>query len=959
MPVSTQPMENIQSHLASLNPNPEMQSNHKSHSLQNQARILGKLRDNVVQFITNGTNISLPPHQITLIEERLRQVFPFVRTPTHPAYASMIYRAITDLNEEGGSSEESISEYILAKFEDLPWAHETYLSHHLNKLSVNGEIVCTSSNCYLIPGLILQPNPAKGEVMKKRGRETGENVIQEETMVEYRITEVNGDHNFSEEENIDVSGKRNMKQGRKGLVVYDEDEVTEVEADGIERENVVRGCEVQVVEEQGEERVQEVSVEESKLEKCDHESLEARAQVSLDEQHSMMAEGRTSPDDWQIVETVRKFSAKKQLTDSVAAHLSLEECQGEVGSGMLSLDHHYDDTKLIIVPYDSGSAEPAVKEKRKRTILPAIECVLVCGLETKMLEQPKILTKNSHWKRKLICQSTESVVVSSDSLTSQLVLEHEQEHGHQALGRSKTKILAKSRSLCKSSNIEDRQAGGSGVRKISWQLVKDESSNRIKIFHTARNREDKTGQRETVKVLNLENSVLIEQSVVEEQQASGLQLEKKNDLHDDLRRLREEMTSHELEPPTSALREEHLAPDDQHCQQQRKQLKKPGRKSREGSSCRPESGNDPTVGSRSLEDQDKQQQQLLGHRGLPGSDPQIAACSEQAFLSDDHPQQQQQVKQPKKRGRKKRLERLSIPGSGPYPVTESFTAIPQHEQQKQYLNRIVPCSDPQTAPSKDLSLLSDGMYKQQQLAQPKTRGQKRRQETLQGQIPCSPVSGTDPRTESVFLEDCKQQKMQGRKKQESHQDQTSCSPVIEIEPMVVSISLQGQHEQQELVQELSAYGSEPQTASHTKLDLPSDNQNYKRVQNDQQGNQQFQSLVGSSDAEPLPIFITEDTRLPSVDQHPQLLVEKSKYRGRGRPPRRKPETNSITVDLASSQHQQQDKVEGHLDSASVPCTIIEGVVFPSNLHHQQQVKRLERRRRGRPPKRKPVRDTEG
>ena len=53
----------------------------------------------------------------------------------------MILRAIAEVGGEDGLSEESISEFIVNEYEDLPWAHSAYLRRHLGKLCENGELV--------------------------------------------------------------------------------------------------------------------------------------------------------------------------------------------------------------------------------------------------------------------------------------------------------------------------------------------------------------------------------------------------------------------------------------------------------------------------------------------------------------------------------------------------------------------------------------------------------------------------------------------------------------------------------------------------------------------------------------------------------------------------------------------------------------------------------------------------
>ncbi|KAF8011170.1 hypothetical protein BT93_J1708 [Corymbia citriodora subsp. variegata] len=96
---------------------------------------------------TNGMPAS---HSQNSIEKRLSKLFPTFQTPDHPTYALMIHRAIQELNEEGGSSEESISKFIKAEYRDLPWGHASLLSHHLMKLSECGEIISTPANRYTL-----------------------------------------------------------------------------------------------------------------------------------------------------------------------------------------------------------------------------------------------------------------------------------------------------------------------------------------------------------------------------------------------------------------------------------------------------------------------------------------------------------------------------------------------------------------------------------------------------------------------------------------------------------------------------------------------------------------------------------------------------------------------------------------------------------------------------------------
>ncbi|CAK7349612.1 unnamed protein product [Dovyalis caffra] len=73
-------------------------------------------------------------------------------TPEHAPYSEMIHRAIDHALKEGkGSSQASISLYLKSQYHDLPWAHESFLSHHLALLATKGEITITPNGCYMFP----------------------------------------------------------------------------------------------------------------------------------------------------------------------------------------------------------------------------------------------------------------------------------------------------------------------------------------------------------------------------------------------------------------------------------------------------------------------------------------------------------------------------------------------------------------------------------------------------------------------------------------------------------------------------------------------------------------------------------------------------------------------------------------------------------------------------------------
>lgn len=66
----------------------------------------------------------------------------------------MIESAINELGEEGGSSEESISQLIRKEYLDLPWAHDALLKHHLGNLCEDGSIIKTYNGLYMFQNVV-------------------------------------------------------------------------------------------------------------------------------------------------------------------------------------------------------------------------------------------------------------------------------------------------------------------------------------------------------------------------------------------------------------------------------------------------------------------------------------------------------------------------------------------------------------------------------------------------------------------------------------------------------------------------------------------------------------------------------------------------------------------------------------------------------------------------------------
>ncbi|XP_039018936.1 uncharacterized protein LOC120150312 isoform X5 [Hibiscus syriacus] len=128
------------------------------------------LEDAIIAELSASTNPSMAIDP-ELVHLRLQQLFPTFQTPSHPPYSSMIRQAILKLNEECGSTEEAISRHLEKEYMGLPLAHASFLSHHLKKLSSDGELVCVGNERYMInvDGEIIE-NVEKGDQALVQGK---------------------------------------------------------------------------------------------------------------------------------------------------------------------------------------------------------------------------------------------------------------------------------------------------------------------------------------------------------------------------------------------------------------------------------------------------------------------------------------------------------------------------------------------------------------------------------------------------------------------------------------------------------------------------------------------------------------------------------------------------------------------------------------------------------------------
>ncbi|KAL5573864.1 hypothetical protein UlMin_023461 [Ulmus minor] len=84
-----------------------------------------------------------------------------------PPYSQMIIDAIEALNEKKGSNKSTISKHIESTHGNLPAGHSTLLSHHLNKMKENGELVFWKNN-YSKPDPNAPPRRGRGRPPKPR-----------------------------------------------------------------------------------------------------------------------------------------------------------------------------------------------------------------------------------------------------------------------------------------------------------------------------------------------------------------------------------------------------------------------------------------------------------------------------------------------------------------------------------------------------------------------------------------------------------------------------------------------------------------------------------------------------------------------------------------------------------------------------------------------------------------------
>ncbi|KAH6820584.1 hypothetical protein C2S53_011145 [Perilla frutescens var. hirtella] len=144
-------------------------STHKT-LLHNHNKPMKNLQDFVFKVAEAHINAPLPPPAETLLRDRLHRFVSHYVTPEHPPYSAMIINALQELNEKGGSSEESISWYLERKYDNLPWAHSVLLKHHLEKTCESDDIVETRTKKYRLAGSLNSSTKSKSKPPPRKWR---------------------------------------------------------------------------------------------------------------------------------------------------------------------------------------------------------------------------------------------------------------------------------------------------------------------------------------------------------------------------------------------------------------------------------------------------------------------------------------------------------------------------------------------------------------------------------------------------------------------------------------------------------------------------------------------------------------------------------------------------------------------------------------------------------------------
>lgn len=86
---------------------------------------------------------------------------------TLPQYPELIISAIEAVDDKNGANKTTISKHIESIYGQLPAAHSTLLSHHLNRMKQSGQLVLFKNN-YLKPDPNAPPRRGRGRPPKAK-----------------------------------------------------------------------------------------------------------------------------------------------------------------------------------------------------------------------------------------------------------------------------------------------------------------------------------------------------------------------------------------------------------------------------------------------------------------------------------------------------------------------------------------------------------------------------------------------------------------------------------------------------------------------------------------------------------------------------------------------------------------------------------------------------------------------
>ncbi|CAK7332183.1 unnamed protein product [Dovyalis caffra] len=179
-----------------------------------------------LKFDVDDMNVKMANQDQTKILYIKQQLATIDHTPHHPVYPFMIQEAIMDLNEEGGSTKNSISQFITRKYDVSQVVHAAKLIEQLEKLVKKEEIVFTPENRFMLPAVDSYPpelNQGKRQLAHCK-QDRRNNKMQKV----YERIDVQGDRNaIMEVEDQPESNKKNEPRALQSEGIENQDHLQE------------------------------------------------------------------------------------------------------------------------------------------------------------------------------------------------------------------------------------------------------------------------------------------------------------------------------------------------------------------------------------------------------------------------------------------------------------------------------------------------------------------------------------------------------------------------------------------------------------------------------------------------------------------------------------------------------------------------------------------------------------